>query len=119
MGITKDNSILGRNSKETIGYSEWEDKGCAISDACLECPLPMCKHDNQFWYDKYLNLSKHRNLIHDLKAFKGAPRITDKVQQLATKHNVATRTVFRMKKRLEREVIDIDMIELFYSKLRI
>ena len=118
MGITKDNSILGRKSKETIGYSEWEDKGCAISDACLECPLPMCKHDDQYWYEKYLNLSKHRNLIYYLYDYRNAPKITDKVQQLAEKHSVTTRTVFRMKKRLKCEELDFELLDLFYTRLK-
>ncbi len=118
MEITKDNSILGRKSKETIGYSDWQDKGCEISNACLECPLPKCKHDDKLWYEKYLKLSKHRNLILDLQDYLYAPKITNKFNELAAKHNIATRTVFRMRRRLINETLDFDMIELFYNRLR-
>ena len=73
----------------------------------------MCKHDDQYWYEKYLNLSKHRNLIYDLYDYIDAPKITDKVQQLAEKHSVTTRTVFRMKKRLKCEELDFELLDLF------
>ena len=26
---------------------DYEDTGCEISDKCVMCPLPMCKHDDR------------------------------------------------------------------------
>ena len=110
-------SQVDRKAKVTE-YSDWQDKGCEISNACLECPLPKCKHDDKLWYEKYLKLSKHRNLILDLQDYLYAPKITNKFNELAAKHNIATRTVFRMRRRLINETLDFDMIELFYDRLR-
>lgn len=117
MGVTKANSILLRNPKEHIGYSEWIDTGCIVSDACLRCPLPICKHDDRVWYEKYLKLSKHRHAIMELRECLDNGNITEGVIDIAKKHGVTPRTMWRLKKKMEEEEIDYDMIELFYKRV--
>ncbi|GIT13834.1 MAG: hypothetical protein CM1200mP35_06540 [Chloroflexota bacterium] len=39
----------------------YEDTGCEVSQACLNCPLPQCK------YDDPARFQRHQRLIKDLK----------------------------------------------------
>lgn len=117
MGVTKANSILLRNPKDDIGYSEWQDTGCIVSDACLRCPLPICKHDDKVWYEKYLKLSKHRHAIMELKDSLNDVNLTVRVKEIAEKYNVTPRTMWRLKKKVTEEEIDFDMIDLFYRRI--
>ena len=106
-----------KNPNEHKGRSDWEDTGCIISDACLRCPLPICKHDDKAWYEKYIKLSKHRHAIMELKDSMANGKVTGKIMEISEKYKVTPRTMWRLKKKLEQEEIDYDMIELFYKRV--
>ena len=42
---------------EYLDAIDYEDTGCEISDKCVECPLPKCKHDDSNWYRRYRRYS--------------------------------------------------------------
>ena len=31
-------------------FIHYEDTGCEVSQACLNCPLPQCKYDDPDWF---------------------------------------------------------------------
>jgi len=106
-----------KNPKEYTSHYDYEDTGCIISSACLRCPLPICKHDDRAWYDKYLKLSKHRNAIVELRKCIDEGKITGGIMKIAKNHGITSRTMWRLKKKLETEEIDYDMLELFYNRI--
>ena len=33
-------------------FYHYEDTGCEVSDACLDCPLPQCKYYDPGWFQR-------------------------------------------------------------------
>ena len=44
-------------------------------------------------------------------------KVTGKIMEISEKYKVTPRTMWRLKKKLEQEEIDYDMIELFYKRV--
>ena len=42
-------------------FIHYDDTGCEVSQACLNCPLPQCKYDDPDWF------RHHQRLIKDLE----------------------------------------------------
>jgi len=117
LGVRKSDSGVLMNPREAFGYGEWVDTGCVVSDACLRCPLPICKHDDKEWFNKYVKLSKHRHAIMELKDGLNNGNMTQFMHDLSEKYKATTRTMWRLKRRIEDEDLDFEMIELFYRRI--
>ena len=101
-----------KESKSTE-YMDWKDTGCEISKSCLQCPLPVCKHDSPIWFSKYKNIAKYRVLFHLLSL----PHTTEDIFNMATHYNLASRTVFRLKTKLLTNQYEQKYIDLFANLL--
>ena len=88
-------------------YGLYEDTGCEVSESCLDCTLPICKHDDIFWFKHYKRLARYADIINALD--KG----TDTVENLAKKNNITTRTVFRLKRQFVDGEIDLQTLNDF------
>ena len=87
----------------------YEDDGCVISSKCIECPLPECKYDDPLWYAKYRTISKYRVVLYLLKM----PHTTEDMQNMARHYNLTTRTLFRLKKKMDLDNYEQKYIDLF------
>ena len=88
---------------------EYEDTGCALAKKCVECLLPKCKYDDRSWFLTYKILCKKRNLIRQLID-------TNKSNaQLAAEYNLAPLSVYRTRKKLLKNEIDLYSMEIFYQ----
>ena len=101
---------------KSIETMAWADTGCAVSTSCLQCPLPLCKHDDPEWYTAYAEIARHKPLIDELRGV-NKHSITKRVESIAKKYQISSRTVFRLKKKVLLGNYNFDMIDLFYSKL--
>lgn len=111
------NEIPFLKDAKSIDSMSWEDTGCEVSNSCLNCPLPICKHDDYKWYESYYNLSKYKPLLDDLLVEDDSPNITEKVKRLSIKYDISTRQVFRLKKKFFEGEFNLDMVTLFYNNL--
>ena len=90
---------------------DYEDTGCEISDKCVMCPLPMCKHDDRNWFVRYKLYAKKRDALHLLKN-RNLP------YNVIAKQTGGTPTNMReLEKKLENKSIDLDIVDLFYEAL--
>jgi len=96
------------DSKSTE-YMDWKDTGCEIADACLTCPLPVCKHDDPAWFAKYKQAAKYRIIFYLLRI----SSTTEDVNRLAEHYNFTTRTIFRIKSRLGKDDLEQRWVDLF------
>ena len=74
-------------------FYRYEDNGCEASDACLDCPLPRCKHDDPAWYQRNRRLAKDFQMMYTIQQ----ERLS--VEEAAERFSVTARTVFRILQR--------------------
>ncbi|MEE2880527.1 MAG: transposase family protein [Chloroflexota bacterium] len=74
-------------------FIHYEDTGCEVSQACLNCPLPQCKYDDPAWFQR------HQRLIKDLKVLTVMRLENLTVEETAEHFSVTVRTIFRIMRR--------------------
>ena len=70
-------------------FFHYEDTGCEVSDACLECPLPQCKFDDPLWFRRNQQMAKDFQMMYAIQQ----ERLT--IEEAAERFSVTIRTVFR------------------------
>ncbi len=83
-------------------FYHYEDTGCEVSPACLDCPLPQCKYDDPIWFQR------HRRLARDLKVWTTMQSENLGVKETAERFSVTVRTVFRIIRRCREADTDLD-----------
>ncbi len=78
----------------------YEDTGCEVTDSCLNCPLPRCKHDDPEWYQKNRRLAKDWKMYTTIET----ERLT--AEEAADRFSVTVRTVFRIVSRCREAMRD-------------
>jgi len=86
-------------------FYHYEDTGCEVSDACLDCPLPQCKYDDPGWFQR------NRRLARDFKIWSAMQQEDLTVEDAAKRFAVTVRTIFRIMRRC-RDAALIDQEEL-------
>ena len=81
----------------------YEDTGCEISDSCLNCPLPRCKHDDPVWYQK------NRRLAKDWKMLSAMQQEDLTVEETAERFSITVRTVFRIMERCREAMSSLEI----------
>ena len=81
-------------------FYRYEDDGCEASDACLDCPLPRCKHDDPSWYQRNRRLAKDLQVMYTIRQ----ERLS--VEEAAERFSVTVRTVFRILQRCRESLAD-------------
>ena len=71
----------------------YQDTGCEVAGACLECPLSRCKFDDMEWFIKY------RRMAHDLRMAAAIHGEGLSIEQAAERFSITPRTVFRVLRR--------------------
>ena len=94
---------------EYVDAIEYEDTGCEISEKCVECPLPQCKHDDAVWYRRYKQLSKQYHLLQQLNT----PFVD--YEKLALKYVCTIETVKRLHHQVLTDNINLEWIEIFFE----
>ena len=74
-------------------FIHYEDTGCEVSQACLNCPLPQCKYDDPAWFQR------HQRLIKDLEVLTAMRLENLTVEETAEHFSVTVRTIFRIMRR--------------------
>ena len=46
----------------------YTDTGCEVSEKCIKCPLPICKHDDKSWFIKQKSISQNQKLIEAIQS---------------------------------------------------
>lgn len=72
----------------------YPDTGCEASTACLECPLPRCKHDDPS------GVQRDRRMARDIQRVTLIYKEDLSYPQAALQFGVTVRTVFRMMARV-------------------
>lgn len=68
---------------------EYRDTGCDASPSCLSCPFVMCRYDYPGGVRSLISLTRDVRVVED---YDSGMRVDD----IAAKHGVARRTVFRV-----------------------
>ncbi len=80
----------------------YRDAGCEISPSCLQCPLPECKYDNPRWARREKRSERDRQIVY---AFRQGGMTAP---QVAVQFDISPRTVFRILKRYDEELAEMD-----------
>ena len=72
------------------------DRGCEVSPRCLECPLSACKYDDVGPHRSWL--AKNRLFGVKAELAKG-----DLLKDIAERHGITERTLYRYRAHLKRE----------------
>ena len=79
----------------------YADTGCDVNpvpNGCLNCPLPMCKHDDETWYLAWKR--EHKAAIAMLVIGPDSGSVSrNQAEELAATLGVTPRTVYRIAKR--------------------
>ena len=100
--------VHNRQSRE-LRICRVPDDGCEVSDACLDCPLSRCKHDDLDWYRFWRKRVEHlligQEIEHD--------GLT--TEEAAARFRITDRQVFRIKRwrRLAAKRLTPDDLEVF------
>ena len=70
-------------------HFSYRDNGCEVSQSCLRCPLPKCKHDDPGWLRSYRRAQRDRLL-------RVRRRENASVGELAQRFQISERTVHRI-----------------------
>ena len=100
-----------RIREEYVDAIEYEDTGCEISDKCVECPLPQCKHDDAVWYRRYKQLAKQYDLLEKLTV----PFVD--YQVLSMEYTCTIETIKRLHKQVLTNSINLPVTKLLFEKL--
>ena len=96
-----------QRSPRSQGFSQ--DDGCEVSDACLDCPLSRCKHDDLDWYRFW------RKRVKQLLIGQEIERDGLTIEEAAVRFRITDRQVFRIKRwcRLASKLLTPDDLEVF------
>ena len=86
-------------------FYHYEDTGCEVSGACLDCPLPHCKYDDPACFQR------NRRLARDFKIWSAMQQHDLTVEEAAERFEVTVRTIFRIMRRC-RDASLVDQEEL-------
>lgn len=89
----------------------YEDTGCEMSDKCVECPLPKCKHDDANWYRRYRRYANQYNMLVDLQQF------NVDYEKFSLKFKFRESTIKKLHIKVLCGEIDLDLVKFMYSKL--
>ena len=87
-------------------FYPYRDAGCDMSPSCLECPLPQCKYDNPGWLQRERRTERDRQVVY---AFRQDGMTAP---QVAFRFDLSQRTIFRILKRYEEEMGELDAMPL-------
>lgn len=102
MSISYPNSVpLVHRQRSPRSQGFFKDDGCEVSDACLDCPLSRCKHDDRDWYRFWRLRTKQ------LAMGQAIEREGLTVKSAASRFGVTTRTIQRVRRtcRLARRIL--------------
>lgn len=105
MGIVKSDKV------GTEYLYEYKDEGCEVSEVCVECPLPKCKHDDKNWFVRYKIYAKKRDVLHLLKEGKTS------YEALADKSGNSVSTMRILQQKIYNKEIDLSTVDMFYKAL--
>ena len=75
-----------------------EQDGCQFSASCLQCPLPVCKHEmSREELKKHLRARQDAETVRNMKERRLSPKET------ANEFGISVRTVYRILERAQRE----------------
>ncbi len=96
--------LKGKNeATDTIPeFYNYEDTGCEVSAACLECPLPRCKFDDPAWYQR------NRRLARDFRVMCTIQQECLSMEEAAERFSVTVRTIFRILQRCRNALATVD-----------
>jgi len=77
----------------TPEFYHYEDTGCEVSNSCLNCPLPRCKHDDPVWFQRNRRLARDFNVLTAIRV----ESLT--IEEAAERFSVTERTIFRILRR--------------------
>ena len=83
-------------------FCHYEDTGCEVSAACLDCPLPRCKFDDPAWYQRNRRLAKDFQVMYTIQQ----ERLS--MEEAAERFSVTVRTVFRILQRCRNAMTAVD-----------
>ena len=86
----------------TPEFYHYEDTGCEVSSACLDCPLPKCKYDDPDWFHR------HRRIARDWMVWDTIESEGLTMEAAADRFSVTVRTVFRKIQRYREAAQDLD-----------
>ena len=87
-------SHAGRTlSEDASEFYHYEDSGCAVSDSCLDCPLPRCRYDDPVWFQR------NRKLAKDFRMLRVMQQESLTIEETAKRFSITNRTVFRILQR--------------------
>jgi hypothetical protein len=98
-------AVLTRKNELTDTIPEfchYEDTGCEVSAACLDCPLPQCKFDDPAWYQR------NRRLARDFQVMYAIQLESLSMEEAAARFSVTVRTVFRILQRCREALATVD-----------
>ena len=82
-------------------FYAYRDTGCEIAPSCLQCPLPQCKYDNPRLARREKRSERDRQVV---TAFRHGGM---SALQVAALFGMSQRTVFRIIKRYDEEMIEM------------
>jgi len=92
-----------QESMDTVPeFCHYEDTGCEVSTACLDCPLPRCKFDDPAWYQR------NRRLARDFRVMYTIQQESLSMEEAAERFSVTVRTVFRILQRCRNALGTVD-----------
>ena len=80
-------------TEDVSEFYHYEDTGCEVSDSCLDCPLPQCRHDDPSWY------LRNRRLARDFRIVRTMQLEVLSIEETAMRFGITNRTVFRILQR--------------------
>ena len=95
-------TLVKPSQDATPEFCHYEDTGCEVSPACLDCPLPQCKYDDLDWFHK------HRSIARDWKVWETVESEGLTMEAAAERFSVTVRTVFRKIQRYRESAQDLD-----------
>ena len=98
-------AVLTANNEPTDTIPEfchYEDTGCEVSAACLDCPLPRCKFDDPVWYQRNRRLAKDFQVMHTIQ------QESLSMEEAAERFSVTVRAVFRIMQRCREALATVE-----------
>ena len=100
--VLKDKTAPSDSMDAVPEFCHYEDTGCEVSEACLNCPLPQCKFDDPVWYQR------NRRLARDFQVMYTIQQERLSMEEAAARFSVTVRTVFRILQRCRNALSSTD-----------
>ena len=89
----------------------YTDTGCEVSEKCIKCPFPICKHDDKSWFIKQKSISQNQKLIEAIRSNVEFPKVTN--YYIAEKFNVSLGLVSKYSSLVKNGQIDYELMDIF------